>query len=288
MDLTTMRWTLCEETEAATHMIGLIEDLERDSARAWLIKERPGRAVFRVPARYARYGAVIAKYHQPRSLLERIKYALLPTRAAREWKSALRLREAGVPVPDMLALGEFWEHGLWWTRAVLFARAVEPGTALNDHLLASPPSADVRRLGLRLAAHVARLHDAGFQAHDLHGWNILLRQTAEGLDLCFVDLDEMRALGSASLRRAADDLARLGVLAPVTAFTKLRFLVNYLRARNIPRARWRGWTGEVNKRAARIAAGLKKKYGRGPDEFIRWFAGERKGIKGMRSLSQCP
>lgn len=286
MMTTAMSWTISEgEDFDAARAMALIEELERESAHVRPIKTRPGRKVFRIPTRHTGGGVLIAKYHCARSFRERLKYAVLPTRAAREWKNAERLRVAGVPVPDMLALGECYAHGLW-ARAVLFARAVAPGTALNDQLLTSPPAAEVRRLAARLAAHVAHLHDAGYQAGDLHGWNILLRQTGDGLDLCFVDLDEMRVRRRSALRRCAADLARLGVLAPARRFTKMRFLVNYLRARHVPRQRWRKWIGEIAKRAARIAAGLKQKYGREPDEFIRWFAAERQVKKGDCNLSQ--
>jgi hypothetical protein len=158
---------------------------------------------------------------------------------------------------------------------VLFARAVEPGTALNDYLLAGAPAGEVRRLGERLAGYVARLHDAGIHARDLHGWNILLDARNGGLDLCFVDLDELRARRGPALRHCADDLARLGVLAPVGRFTKLRFLANYLRARRILRAQWRAWHRAVLRRAGRLAQGLRSKYGREPEDFIRWFSARR-------------
>jgi tRNA A-37 threonylcarbamoyl transferase component Bud32 len=233
-----------------------------------LLQQRPGRRIYR----YTGTGApMIVKWHEPRNLLERIKYLFQPTRPAREFRSARALRAVRVPTAPILA---FVENRHWrvWRSSVIIQRALEPGTALNDYLLAGGRA---REIGLELARLLARLHDAGYAHRDLHGWNVLLEEKQGRLEPRLVDLDEVYRPRKASPSRCGDDLARLGVLAPIHEFTKIRVFNLYLKARGVPRAQWKDWSTVVFRRAAHIAAGLKKKYRREPADFIRWFSARR-------------
>lgn len=233
-----------------------------------LLQQRPGRRVYH----YTGAGTpMIVKWHEPRHLLERIKYLFRPTRPAREFRSARALKAARVPTAPILA---YVENRCWrvWQFSVIVQRALEPGTALNDFLLAGGRA---REIGLELARVLARLHDAGYAHRDLHGWNVLLEEKHGRLEPRLVDLDEVYRVREVSLPRCGDDLARLGLLAPTCQFTKIRFLNLYLKARGVPRAQWKDWSTAVSRRAARIAAGLKKKYRREPADFIRWFSAKR-------------
>lgn len=196
--------------------------------------------------------AVFVKVYRPRHLLEPVKYLFKRTRAAAEWRINGQLNAAGVPTAARLAWGEVRRAGVW-SRSVLVTEAVVPPLTLNAFLAAGRPAAEVRAVVRRAAACVAALHEAGYRHPDLHGDNILVRESPRGAELAFVDLHEIRRAGGVGPRGAQADLARLNAYASASLISRLRFLRAYLRGRGLP-GPLRAWAAGIDRRTRRIWA----------------------------------
>ncbi len=123
--------------------------------------------------------------------------------AAREYRALVRLRAAGVSVPEPLALGRLvgGDH--------LVVLRFEPGDTLDARLARPGVSRDAQAVVSRrarldaLGELVARLHASGHVHGDLHGGNVLIGDS----ELMLLDLQHARATTSPRARRR--DLARL-------------------------------------------------------------------------------
>jgi tRNA A-37 threonylcarbamoyl transferase component Bud32 len=179
----------------------------------------------------------------PRLVLRRLNYGRLrhrlrdtfrPSRAERAFRYGLRLEQAGVTTPRVVAAGA--RRVLRWpVQAYLLTEEVPGATPLNRFL------AEQRRwprsLVLKLADLIARLHERGFSHRDLKSTNVLLDAR---LDPYLIDLDGLRIFGAVSERRARADLVRLArefKAHPRTLqWTGARFLQRYCQARRLERS----------------------------------------------------
>jgi tRNA A-37 threonylcarbamoyl transferase component Bud32 len=189
-----MQW-LAEERIAAPVRNILIPHLENlESAGATEIKRSLSRAVYRLDLENE---TVFVKHHVARSLVERLKYLVLPSRAAAEWSAARALAERGLPVARALAVGERRMAGVF-CEAVLVTEAVEDATALEEALGPAPGLLE------EAAELIRRMHQAEVDHRDLHGGNLLV----SGAGLVFIDLHRLRLAGPVSRRRRIDSLGR--------------------------------------------------------------------------------
>ena len=149
---------------------------------ARLIKTSTTRAVFAVTPEDPALPPLIVKRHVVRDLFETLKFTALGTRARKEWDVLEALDRVGIPVPKAVAVAERRVGGMV-RGAVLVLEKVSfrdhlPG-ALSGHIESGPRKGLIEDLG-RL---VRRLHDHGFDHHDLHSGNFLvIRNAAGGVD----------------------------------------------------------------------------------------------------------
>ena len=220
--MTALRWT---RGDAA-----LQREIERQlaSGEAECLHDNVRRALFRIRSAY---GDVVVKQFRVGSgrhpLRERAKERLGRAPAEREWTMLARMRDAGIAVPEPLALATRPDGD-----RLLALRWIE-GAALPAALHAAPAAR--RDLLAALAALVRRVHDAGFVHGDLHAGNVLVG--AHGPVL----LDWQHAQRSQSPRAIRADLARLEFsLAPLVSRgrrLRMRHVVLGLPAARDPAAR---------------------------------------------------
>lgn len=153
----------------------------------------------RVVVRHNRHGGLLAPITGDRFLA--------PTRAPRELEIALRLQQAGVPTPEVVAYGVY-EAGGVFRRSDVVTREIAPAEDLASLLLRAT-NGERRRALSATARLVARLTAAGARHHDLNLKNVLLRRCDDGAMCAYVlDVDRVvfgrtghGALLRANLRR---------------------------------------------------------------------------------------
>lgn len=124
--------------------------------------------------------------------------------------SAVRLREAGVPTPNVLAAG--WRRVLGPLHAHALVTETVPGGVNLQTALASRMNSLERRAALRASGRAVRaMHDAGFLHADLNLANLVLERTSAGSRAHIVDLDRgtfAAVLTTAQRRSNLDRLLR--------------------------------------------------------------------------------
>jgi hypothetical protein len=182
----------------------------------------------RVVVRHSRHGGLLAPVTRDRFLP--------PTRAPHELRTALRLADAGVSTPEIIAYATYPASAVF-RRSDVATREVVGGTDLAD-VLANTPAGDARAPIFEATAQLLRaLERAGARHPDLNVANMLLVAGPDGSHHAYV-LDVDRVLfgnrgdtraGAANVRRLVrsarklrtngriqlgdDELARLAVMA---------------------------------------------------------------------------
>jgi lipopolysaccharide kinase (Kdo/WaaP) family protein len=186
--------------EGARLARALGEALSGDPPRvegASLVKDNAVRAVYRL----ARERAYL-KVHRTVGARALLPEFLRPNGARREWKTALAMRERGIPTGEPLALLE--PSGTSPRRAAYLCREV-PGARTAEEFFAGREEDRAAHLG-RLAGFLARLHEAGFDPRDLHGGDLLVGSDGR---CSIVDLHAVRGPWSVSRARRARGIALL-------------------------------------------------------------------------------
>jgi tRNA A-37 threonylcarbamoyl transferase component Bud32 len=203
------------------------------SARAFLdwpgviLSGHPRRHVLRVVAGGARF--ILKKEHRV-PWRDRAASAWAgfgwSSKSVREARMLEKLHAAGVPCPEVVATGE---HG---GQAFLLLHEQSGMMDLRAYLAGALSPAERRAFAVALGCELARIHAAGFDQPDLYAKHILVRPTARGADLCFLDWQRSRLWRTVSWRRRLRDLAALDAsLAEHLASNRLRLvcLGAYLR-----------------------------------------------------------
>jgi tRNA A-37 threonylcarbamoyl transferase component Bud32 len=196
--------------------------------------------------------------------------------ADREWRALAALHEAGLPVPEPLALGALPDGDR------LLAMTWIDGVPFEAALRAASPAAR-RALLAALGAVVARVHAAGWVHGDLHPGNLLVRAGAPVL------LDWQRARRTGSRAARADDLARLehalAPLVPLTDRVRLRAEALGLARPFDPHAcaALRAAGEAADRRAEDFARGRTRRLLRPGRAVAHARVGERRGLR-LRSL----
>jgi tRNA A-37 threonylcarbamoyl transferase component Bud32 len=136
----------------------------------------------RVVVRHNRHGGLLAGLTGDRFLA--------PTRAPLELATAIRLHQAGIPTPEVVAYAVYDAGGLFRRSDVMtleVANAVDLATLLEDATDGERRTALAATAGL-----VSRLGAAGARHHDLNIKNILLRRCDDGAMCAYVlDVDRV-------------------------------------------------------------------------------------------------
>jgi hypothetical protein len=163
----------------------------------------------------------------------------------------------GVPVPRLIFEG--WDGALG---AVVGTADLAPARPLDDLLREGALTGRARRLVLRdLAACVARLHEMDYQHRDLYCNHVFVDPKRDGPLVAIIDWDRVRGIIARLGRGVVKDLAALHASAPdaVTDGERVRFLVRYLRARDVlPCRHFARLSRRIERKARRIRAHVPK------------------------------
>ena len=133
---------------------------------------------------------------------------LPPTRAPRELAISLKLRELGVPTPEVLMYGTF-PAPFPFLRADVVTREIAGARDLSEYLDAATPDAIRRVAWAATRALVQTMNDAGVRHHDLNVKNVLLSGPADDLTAHLLDVDRVTFGAPGSSEVASANAARL-------------------------------------------------------------------------------
>lgn len=134
---------------------------------------------------------VVIKRYNIRGWLHALERALRPSRAARSWSAAHRLRMYGIATPAPLALFE-WRKGPLRAGAFFIAEEVWAPDALQYFTDPQVPQHDKVAAAERIARLLAKLHRLNIVHGDLKANNIKIMP---GLQPMLLDLDALSELG---------------------------------------------------------------------------------------------
>ncbi len=175
-------------------------------------------------------GMVLKEYRRAQGITGWIA-GCLRSRARRAFRAGRALRDAGIPVPDMLASATTRSAGSIHLEYLL-TREVPDGKRLAD-LLQNPELTETTLNPIidQLGELLGDLHRAGFSNRDLKGGNVLVTHADGVPDLCIVDLDGIRRMLAAGRRRIIRDfwpvLFSLALNRWDTEATRTRLLTAY-------------------------------------------------------------
>lgn len=140
---------------------------------------------------------IITKLMVPRSRPRDDLRKYMNSQAAREYRSAARLRSLGLATPDMLGYGYSIAPGARYESMLLMRRMEDHSTGLQ--ILRATDREDARRkLLARVAAELAKIYGRGFSHRDCHFANVVVD---EGDRLLWIDSDIRCPRRPAGLRR---------------------------------------------------------------------------------------
>lgn len=226
-------WTVRED--CAQLVTGeLLEKLRHPERHAALsvIRDNIIRASFLYTTGFQDYPEVFVKRYKCGGLRDSLKYLLLPSKAAAEWRSLRYFEATGIPCPRPLAFSEKRSRGVLCD-SCLITQSLAPALPLHEYLQQeSVTSAQKRRITGMLAHLVAMLHGQNMYYRDLHAGNILVRIAADGnAQLFCVDLHRAMILPVLFEWMAVNDLAQLCNSLPASRTDSIRFLKTYCGAR---------------------------------------------------------
>lgn len=154
----------------------------------------------RVVVRHSHHGGLLARFTQDRFLP--------PTRAPQELEASVRLAEAGIPTPRVVAYA-IYPAGRFFRRSDVVTEEIAPARDLGVALKEARDPAARRDLQILIAPLLSALAGAGVWHPDLNIKNILIGGTPEARRAYLLDVDRVRfgAPGDPVIARA--NLARL-------------------------------------------------------------------------------
>ena len=193
---------------------------------------------------------VFVKQYFHRHALEKFKYLFKSTRAVAEFRNNTLLHDIGTDVPNVLAMAEEKKNGIW-QRSLLVLEVPQNVVTLKQYCETHGSDEFHGPLIKKLANDIAHLHNNGVYYRDLHAGNILVSQNdAHTPRIYFVDLNEVKRQRVPKEQQCLDDLARLNAFVTASVRTRLRFLLYYLKTRNL--SRQQQWSELIDQRTRSI------------------------------------
>lgn len=161
------------------------------------------------------------------------QYLLRPSSSAAEAINYMRLAKAGLPLPDLLAVGET-RCGFLLRNAFMVSRFADGFRDGRDFYDDGIHANDRPMLREFIGGHLrllAKLHDSGIHHRGFAPYNLLYRQDPDGMKLCWIDVaDCSRAIISTGT--IARDMTKLFKFMELSAEERRDFEKLYLDACN--------------------------------------------------------
>ena len=219
----------------ATRFTWIVSDkVGRDQLFAFLSAWSVGEVLRRTPNRCVRLvraegGSLIVKWFHHRGVMGVLRALFAGTPAARQWKALVGARQAGLPSPSGIALGE--QKGIFRRESLLAVQFLDNTEALADALWGPKRVAGKRRREVvrEVAALVRKAHDRGFYLRDLHARNILIKLNGAGVEAYLIDLQSFSERRSLKPGKRWKNLAVFhGGCTEASQTERLCFLKHYL------------------------------------------------------------
>jgi len=200
---------------------------------------------------------VYAKTYLDRSLADRLKHYIRPSRALRAMRGSLLLLRHGLQAPEIVAAG--WNRSKSGRRQSFLATLdVAGGKSLYDHLVPRPGCPPLctsreRRELLRTLGHaVGRMHAAGIYHGDLRPGNVLVRPMESKWGFFFIDNERTRKLPYLPARLRLKNLVQINMLPrTVSGSERMRFFQSYILANPSVCAAYKAWARRIMARTRR-------------------------------------
>ncbi len=154
-----------------------------EKSNTWLKKGNTASVVF---VKTDAMNLVIKRYNI-KNRRHRLKRLLTPTRAARSWSNALRLRKAGIPVANPVAMIEE-RYGPFRSRAFFIAEKVNGVDAFEYFTSTNPSAEELHENARKLVDIILRMGQARFVQPDTKAENFVISPSGPVM----VDLDAVR------------------------------------------------------------------------------------------------
>lgn len=174
--------------------------------------------------------ALYVKEYFSRSVTDRLKHILRPSRATRSFSAGIMLEANGLHSPDLVGVLEKGQRNVLITLEIpnarpLYAffggeRPVENDTALHDR----------RRMITELGETIGRMHANGIFHGDLRGGNLLISEGSAGRRYYFIDNERTVQYRRIPSRRRIKNLVQLNLLQAITLADRMRFFKAYAAA----------------------------------------------------------
>ena len=160
--------------------------------------------------------------------INKLKSLVLPSKAAKSWRGARSLQEAGFETPAPIAFLEKRKGG-FVEQSYFVAERVFGGREIR-RLFRESSEETLRPLLAALAETLFRLHEKGILHRDLSDGNVLVKEAAGAFRFIFLDTNRVRSRGHIGPAARAKNLIRLGVPPALRPF----FLERYAAAGGRP------------------------------------------------------
>jgi tRNA A-37 threonylcarbamoyl transferase component Bud32 len=141
---------------------------------------------------------VVLKYYFPKSIIKRLTYGMLGSRALQSWQAAHAFHFVGLPTPTPLYFSEQKSTCGMQLHAAFLATRFAPGLPLTSWIERKPQDLDrVRRVTDALSQAFAIMARFRISHGDLKASNIMVNEE-EGNTISFIDLDGTRVLSPVS------------------------------------------------------------------------------------------
>jgi len=196
------------------------------------VKEGPARVVWHFTPEGFPEGVYVKRYRMP-TWRDKLKYALRPAKATREFLVTVELAQRGVSAPQALAVG-VKRSGPVLVDSVFISAAIpaaQPLDKVAHERRGIATHAEVKAFTRSFAAFVKGMHDAGVLHRDIHPANILVREDAKREPtFTLLDLHDVRVGSALPYGQRLRNLAVIGRSfgKDVPKHWRLRFLKMYL------------------------------------------------------------
>lgn len=198
---------------------------------------------------------------------EHQQYYLRPSPSAQEALNYLQLTGLGIPLPDVLAVGETRGKADWYviigrflrlTNSFLIVRYVDGFRDGSDFGIGGPFEKDEALMMEFCRGHLAllaKLHDAGILHRGFTPSNLMYRQDPDGMKFCWIDVASC-CRTSITTKKIADDIINLFRFLEIPGSTRRELEAWYLKSLANPRTDLETLSGVLEKRLIEV---LKRK-----------------------------